>query len=276
MADDSSPYKYSPSTAAAIIFLVGFTITTIWHIFIGTRKKIWYLSPLICGGLLEIVGYISRSASTYNVNNLSMYIIQFICILIAPALFAASIYMVFGRLALVVRGQSLCLVKPSWVTKIFVGGDITSFFVQIIGAAMFSRASNTDQGKTILLIGLMAQIVFFGIFIIIAVVFHQRLGRAPTPTAARLDAQVGKRGWKGVMLVIYLTSLLIFIRSLFRFIESAGGSHGPLFTHEFYFYIFDSLLMFLVVFGLIVFHPADYVPNKSRMKYLHGEVLALN
>lgn len=51
MADNSNSYHYSPSAAAAIIFLVSFTITTSWHILITVRRRIWYFIPLVCGGV---------------------------------------------------------------------------------------------------------------------------------------------------------------------------------------------------------------------------------
>jgi hypothetical protein len=47
--------------------------------------------------------------------------------LVAPALFAASIYMILGRIILVVDGQKYSLVKKTWLTTIFVASDILSF-----------------------------------------------------------------------------------------------------------------------------------------------------
>lgn len=184
--------------------------------------------------------------------------------------------MVFGRLVLLLRAETFSLVKPSWVTRIFVCGDVVSFFVQVIGAAMFARSGSGNQGKTVLLIGLMAQIVFFCFFVSVVVVFHRRLARSPSPMAIRLDNREGKKGWKSVIVVIYLTSILIFVRSLFRFIEFTAGSEGPLLTHEVYFYIFDSLPMIGVLSILIPFHPIDYVPNKRGIMDLQREGLPLS
>lgn len=61
------------------------------------------------------------------------YIIQSTLLLIAPALFAASIYMELGRVILLVRGERFSIVRVNWLTKIFVAGDVLSFLMQASG-----------------------------------------------------------------------------------------------------------------------------------------------
>lgn len=57
-------------------------------------------------------------------------------ILLAPALYAASIYMVLGRLMIHLDAQKLSLVRVSWMTKIFVTGDVISFLMQCGGTTI--------------------------------------------------------------------------------------------------------------------------------------------
>lgn len=61
--------------------------------------------------------------------------IQSTLLLVAPALFAASIYMELGRIIRLVRGEKLSLVKVTLMTKIFVAGDVLSFLMQASGTA---------------------------------------------------------------------------------------------------------------------------------------------
>lgn len=44
-------YPYSPTPAAAVICLVGFTVITGWHMFVAIRRRTWYFTPLVCGGI---------------------------------------------------------------------------------------------------------------------------------------------------------------------------------------------------------------------------------
>lgn len=53
--------------------------------------------------------------------------------LLAPTLYAASIYMVLGRLVGYLNAESLSLVPVKWMTKIFVAGDVFSFMMQSAG-----------------------------------------------------------------------------------------------------------------------------------------------
>lgn len=54
-------------------------------------------------------------------------------ILLAPALFAASIYMELGRIILLVDGEAHSIIKKKWLTKLFVSGDVLSFIFQAVG-----------------------------------------------------------------------------------------------------------------------------------------------
>jgi hypothetical protein len=54
-------------------------------------------------------------------------------ILVAPPLFAASIYMTLGRVMVALNSQQLSIVPVRFLTKIFVVGDVISFLLQCAG-----------------------------------------------------------------------------------------------------------------------------------------------
>jgi hypothetical protein len=91
---------------------------------------------------VEAVGYIGRAMSAQQSPNWTTgpYIIQSTLLLVAPALFAASIYMELGRLIVLVKGERFALVRVNWTTKIFVGGDVLSFLMQASGTVPCSLA----------------------------------------------------------------------------------------------------------------------------------------
>jgi hypothetical protein len=63
-------------------------------------------------------------------------------------LFAASIYMFLGRIAIATGSASLSVIRPTRVTKIFVCGDILCFLVQAMGGATLA---NTKDNRRIIL-----------------------------------------------------------------------------------------------------------------------------
>ena len=64
---------------------------------------------------------------------LGPYVMQSTLLLVAPALFAASIYMELGRVIRLVKGEKLSLIRVTLMTKIFVAGDVLSFLMQASG-----------------------------------------------------------------------------------------------------------------------------------------------
>jgi len=144
-------YHYDPNLPAAIIFAVLFALSSSFHCFQLIKTKTWFYIPMLIGGLckaplnitdetVEVVGYTGRALSHFNNQALGPFIMQTLLLLVAPALFAASIYMVLGRLIRFVHGEKYSLVRINWVTKVFVFGDILSFGLQATGT-IFHGAS---------------------------------------------------------------------------------------------------------------------------------------
>lgn len=58
-------------------------------------------------------------------------------------------------------------------------------------------------------------------------------------------------------MALYVGSMLIMVRSVFRAIEYLQGFDGYLLRHELYLYVFDALLMFSVMVLFNWVHPAE-------------------
>lgn len=107
------------------------------------------------------------------------------------------------------------------------------------------------MGNKIILLGLGIQVIFFGLFIIVTVVFHIRITKGPSPKSLTTPTP-----WKRFIYVLYFTSLLIMVRSVFRMAEYAQGNDGSLLQNEAYAYVLDALLMLIVTACFALFHPS--------------------
>ncbi|KAF9696052.1 hypothetical protein EKO04_006001 [Ascochyta lentis] len=264
-------YRYNPSLAAAAIFVVLFALTTGFHMLQTFKKRSWFMTPFIIGGLFQAIGYIGRILSSNDRYALSPFIMQSLLLLLAPALYAASIYMILGRLILLTGGERYSLVRRTWLTKIFVGGDVVSFMMQGAGGGIMSTsASGMETGEKIIIGGLCVQILFFGLFFITAIAFQIR--------GKDYLATVGSDiPWKKHLFALYATSILILVRSLFRVIEYAQGNAGYLLRHEVFLYVFDAVLMFAVMVTLNVSHPGDIallLKNQRKEQPQEFEILS--
>lgn len=205
-----------------------------------------------------MVGYGGRIAANNATNQLGPYIIQSVFLLVPPSLFAASIYMTLGRVmrGLGTHAEQLSIIRVNWLTKTFVIGDTFSFLIQSSGAGYQAAGSNSNMGETIVIVGLVIQIAFFGLFVFSAAIFHKRYN-------ARLGAHAGF-DWEKIMLMLYATSALILVRSIFRIVEYAGGSEGYLLTTEWPLYIFDSVLMLGVMVVFYYWYPNDIQDTQTH------------
>lgn len=130
--------------------------------------------------------------------------------------------MILGRLIRATGGEAYSVIRVDWVTKVFVGGDIFCFLMQMVGAAFLASAKSKksrDTGEIIILIGLVVQIVIFSFFLVVSMIFHRRLLSKPAPISQSTTFR-----WKKFLIELYAVSGLITLRNLFRVIEYAQGS----------------------------------------------------
>ncbi|KAF4445454.1 hypothetical protein F53441_10796 [Fusarium austroafricanum] len=250
-AFDFKLYRYNPSLAAAIVSVAIFAILSVLHVWRLIRVRAYYFTPFVVGGFFETIGYCGRIWSHYDKLSVGGFVLQAIPILVAPALFAASIYMILGRLIRTVGAAHLSLVPVKWVTRIFVTGDVIAFSLQAGGGGIQSAGTLEmyDMGEKIIIAGLFVQIVVFGFFVLTSVLFHYRLLKCPTIESSR-----GHVPWARYLYVLYASSFLILVRSIFRVVEYLQGNKGYLISHEVFLYIFDAVLMALVMGILLVWY----------------------
>ncbi|CEO59249.1 hypothetical protein PMG11_03931 [Penicillium brasilianum] len=223
-----------------------------------TKTDIPFFKPSV-----QIIGYVCRVIARNNLSSVGIYAMQSVLILLAPPLYAASIYMVLGRTVTYLNAENLSLVRVRWMTKIFVSGDIFSFLLQAAGGGLMasSKTSTRETGSNVVIGGLVVQLLFFGFFVVVAAIFHYRIEKNPTSKSQNERTTTRAQGWRQrnwmtVLLALYVVSALILIRCIFRLVEYKGGFNGYIMTHEAFGYIFDALLMFIAMVVMNVYHPA--------------------
>lgn len=165
--------------------------------------------------------------------------------------------MTLGRLLHFLRAEHLSLINVRWLTKIFVIGDVLSFVVQASSLGLSITGHDTGA-KAIVIVGLLIQIVSFGVFGVTTVVFHRRISSSAHPVPG--DEAFG---WKKVLHMLYYTSILIMIRSIFRLVEYSMGNNGYPLRHEWTMYVFDVVLMVGVTGVFYVWYPSSLKVNNK-------------
>ncbi|KAF2003934.1 RTA1 like protein [Amniculicola lignicola CBS 123094] len=245
-------YDYNPSIAGVVIAITMFTGLLGLHVWRLWQTRTWFCIPFIIGALFEIVGYSARSANHNNIYSFNPFLIQTILILLAPILFAASVYMFLGRIIRTTGRTSYSILRITWLTTVFVTGDVVCFIIQLIGASIMGNGtsqSTRNLGSAIIMTGLVVQVMIFGFFLAVGIIFHRRMKRGP--------GSKGSFNWEKYMVSLYIVSLIITFRNLFRVIEYALGDDGYLLKNEWPTYCFDAVPMA----GVLAMCESWYVGN---------------
>lgn len=129
------------------------------------------------------------------------------------------------------------------------------------GIMVTGSSSSSSTGQNVIIGGLFVQIIFFGFFLISALVFQRRI-RAESAASAVAD----QYPWRKHMWALYSSSILVLIRSVVRVVEYIQGTYGYLMSHEAFIYVFDGLLMFALMVIFVVVHPSEvnYLLGRGR------------
>jgi hypothetical protein len=189
------------------------------------------------------------------------YAIQSLLILLGPILFAASIYMVLGRLIRSCNGKRYSLISTKWMTKIFVGGDVTCFLIQGGGGGILSGAKSQKTvklGERVILGGLIFQIIVFAVFVAVAASFHLRAQHILSLATTHY------------LFLLYMVSTLITLRNVYRVIEYAWGSDGYLLNHEWTLYVCDAMSMAGVLIACLAWYSCNFNDRRERLHTSDG------
>ncbi|SCU85431.1 LAFA_0D15610g1_1 [Lachancea sp. 'fantastica'] len=291
---DVSLYGMTPNlafnTAMAAIFGVLFLAQAALGVW---TRQWWFLVSFLIACALEVIGYVGRALSHNDNTDMNDYLLQFICLTIAPVFTMAGIYYQLGKLV-EIYGHAFALIKnPMLYSYIFMGSDLISLVVQAIGGGMAGSAAadykNSDTGDHVFVAGLAFQVASMSVFLLLW--FHlayqifvktrmEHAGLSKLQWSLKSISQlevdykyrpkfeflrIHPQRWVFTYFPWALTFSVIFvyIRCIYRVVELAEGWGGNLITHEVYFVILDALMMSLATTILTVFYPGLAFKGRS-------------
>jgi hypothetical protein len=220
--------------------------------------------------VVEFVGYAARASAYNKTGRLMPYVVQNTFILLAPVLFAASIYMSLKKIILSVKGMKHSIIRPTWLTRLFVTGDVLTLMIQGGAAGMMIVTSLASLGQNLVVVGLVLSILMFGLFWATAAIFHLRMRK--DSAAGHISPSVK---WEQSLFMLYAVSSLIMVRSVFRVVEFVLGTDGYPLTHEWTLYIFDSIPMLSVMMIFWYWFPRTTADSVKRGSFYSVSSLAV-
>ena len=206
---------------------------------------------------MEIVGYVFRILSSqrdpYRIN---YFIVQYFFIVVAPVLFSAAIYTIITVMINRV-GRQYAPLPPMVILWAFIVCDVVATVVQVAGSALigvaYSKQKDPSTPNHILLAGLAFQVFSFAIFATCLASFLYK-SRKVTP-----------RAFKGFAAAVSFATVMVYLRTCFRLVESAQGLHAYLFSHEVFFGCLEFLPIVVAVYTFLYWHPGRWLGTKRQV-----------
>ncbi|KAF8176608.1 RTA1 like protein-domain-containing protein [Mycena galopus ATCC 62051] len=261
--DNTTPIGgYIPKKSLSYIAVILFGISGLihWTYFFTVPPRRAFIITLPLGMTAMTAGFALRIINANPPFTLGKYIATDLFILLSPCLFLATNYMLLSHLAQSFDEEvaERCLpIRRSRITKIFVWSDVTTFLLQSGGGGLTATKNNVSLAKLgtdIALVGLVLQALSYGLFTIVLIIFARRvsihfpeLWRPKNARPFKVFSRQPIDDWRIVFYTMCATCVGILIRSVFRIAEFAGGYNGAISTHEGYFYVFDSLPLWIAM-----------------------------
>ncbi|GMG23423.1 unnamed protein product [Ambrosiozyma monospora] len=230
------------------------------------------------GLILEVIGYSGRVAAHYSITTFNPFVIQLVCITLAPCFLLAGIYYTLGQLT-VVMGPKFSVLKPMQYCSIFIICDLISIIIQAIGggaaSASLSAYTSSRPGANIMVGGLAFQVFSMTLFQLFWYHFLFRCYKERKYNGSAGfnpdydDIRKGKY-FIHLLFAIGASVLLIYVRSIYRLIELCEGFSSKLATVEVYFMILEALMVALASLILTVVYPGFVYGRKSSIVVKKG------
>lgn len=287
-------YGYTPHLALSALAVTLFSLLLLLHTYRLSKTRLYAFSLLlIFTSICEIIGYAFRMRSSppplgnpYDVIN---FVVQYFFIVCAPVFLSAGIYTTLTSFigamtaersgndgsSLVVVAATQRLLSPLGMSKkmilgIFITCDVIATIVQVAGAAMIGSAESNrkspDTANNILLGGLAFQVFTFLVFLVLLFIFLRNL-REGRKVDDDDDDDGGGRG-KTLQMYIYalvVSSLLVYLRTIFRLAETAQGVMGYASSHEPFFGALEFAPIVVAIALLGIWHPGRLVGKNGLL-----------
>lgn len=288
--DEANVYSENISLAGNAVFSIVYGLVLVLHACLLAWYQDWYFGVCFTlGTASEFAGYVGRAFGTALQTEFDPFLVQIICLTIAPAFIMAGIYYVLAQMV-VAHDRIKCTRIPAmWYLYIFITCDVISLVIQAAGggtaAVAVQQYENSDTGTYIMLAGICFQVVSMSLFLYFLFDFFVRaffLDPAIPKTWSNFAAMLfaTKRGvemrkemsrnyydpafahlrnksrlFYHLPIFILVGTLFVFARCIYRVVELAQGWTGYLITHEIYLFCLDGMLVWFTIVLFVMFYP---------------------
>ncbi|KAJ3497179.1 hypothetical protein NLG97_g2096 [Lecanicillium saksenae] len=246
---------FTPLLTPSIVFTSIFAVLFALHILLAVfyRKYYGYAIGMVCGLLLEMLGYIAKVQLSHNRFNKNGYIMYIIGLTLGPTFLSSSLYLGISSLQRQYRQARFGRVRPHWFATLFILGDFMCLCFIGCGGSLAAIFAESPVGVDLMIAGLATQVLFTAIFCLMLFFIYRRIG---------WPLNLSDRRW--YLIGAAVAAGCLFIRCCWRVAELSDGFNGRLASEEGIFIALDSIPMVIMSFGLTILHPQYWFAKNSK------------
>ncbi|PRP84083.1 putative RTA1 domain protein [Planoprotostelium fungivorum] len=261
-----SYYGYTPSMSGSIVILAIFAISTFAHLGQLVHKRSWWMIAMVLGGILEAAGWASRVYSSVSPTKLDPFLAQQVTLILAPVFFSGVVYIILG-LIISKWGEEYSRIRSRYYSIIFLVCDVASLVVQAVGGAKAAGGARTNDsnaandGAHIMMGGIVFQLFSMTLFVLLAAEYSFRayydrpVKLKVSPPEAEKKQVKDSRGVRQVAIAMVISTLVLYVRGIYRVIELSEGWSGPIISTESYFIVLDGVMMIICMGIFNILYP---------------------
>ncbi|KAJ7854663.1 RTA1-domain-containing protein [Mycena leptocephala] len=273
-------YGYVPHEYVAVLFISLFGLSTLLHIGQAKFYRMWWLFPTIClCGIGELIGWSGRLWSSFSPNLHDPFMMQVVSTVISPTPLIAVNFVLLSWIVTQL-GPCYARLSPTSYTVVFVTSDVVALLVQAAGGSIASGANDSlahswariscSQESSSSSLHSMCTAASLPISL---AVYNDHPLKIRTSDRRALTAATRR-----MICALAFSTLLLFIRSIYRIIELGSGWHGRIMRTERYFIVLDGGMVLLAMLSMNFAHPGYLLgprrpqpPTEYGMKVIGGE-----
>ncbi|KAG9124931.1 hypothetical protein FRC07_009644 [Ceratobasidium sp. 392] len=263
--DPRNPQHYVPNTSYAYAGFGVYLAVVVGCLAWSIRYRAIYMLVLMVSSSLYAISLMLRTVFASDPHSVSKFVAMRLMTLIPAGGFFILIYVLFAQLVVHLEAVNLLPLSPNVVAITYTVLEIVCISIQSIGAALSpsSLPSNRSLGRTIILVGFIAQIVSMLAFTSTYIVFVFRLKKTrPEEWKARPHGR-----FKHFTIFVYMLGFAcqgLLIRTAYRLLEAAQGPNGKLAKSELWFYMLDALQLLNAIIGFVILWPPYHLRHAMR------------
>ncbi|ATY65734.1 RTA1 domain [Cordyceps militaris] len=238
--------RFTPLLAPSAVFSSIFAVLFSLHLVLAVlfRKYYGYAIGMVCGLLLEMLGYIAKVQLAHSRTNKNAYIMYIIGLTLGPTFLSSSLYLGIGGLQRRYQKARFGGIGPRWFASLFILGDFACLCFIGCGGSLAAIFAESPVGVDLMIAGLATQVLCTAVFCLLLFFIYRRVGWPLNRTDKR---------WYIVGAAVAAGCL--FVRSCWRVAELSDGFNGRLASEEGAFIALDSVPMVIMSFCLTLLHP---------------------